>query len=57
MSFREEKIQKEEIFREGIFFFCPRANLPAAGRFARIVLAGSLFSLLTTIDHRQTLDD
>jgi hypothetical protein len=42
---------------KGIFFFCPRANLPAAGRFARLFLAGSLFSLLTTIDHRQTLID
>jgi hypothetical protein len=31
----------------GICFFCPRANLPAAGRFTRPNLAGSFFALLT----------
>ena len=34
-------------------FFCPQANLPSTGR-CLLFLAGSLFSLSTTIDHAQT---
>ncbi len=39
-------LHKEEIV------FCPQANLPVTGNFARPIFGGIIFC---TIDHRQTL--